>query len=174
MQPTLCCYFLQPLVARKAQTNWCADCLLSSGRKCVCDGSGGIRPTVPFGGKCIERNATSFRSPKTIEINRREQKKKGLTELVKPFLVQLKPSRRWRKWRDSNPRGLAPKRFSRPPRCDRFDTLPYFLPLYQLSTRMSNCFWVFVGGNRVLLLLFICVVFKIVVTCFALYNNEIM
>ncbi len=31
----------------------------------------------------------------------------------------------WRKWRDSNPRGLAPKRFSRPPRCDRFDTLPY-------------------------------------------------
>ena len=54
--------FLQPLVARKAQTNWCADCLLSSGRKCVCDGSGGIRPTVPFGGKCsaTERYVISF------------------------------------------------------------------------------------------------------------------
>ena len=54
--------FLQPLVARKAQTNWCADCLLSSGRECVCDGSGGIRPTVPFGGKCsaTERYVISF------------------------------------------------------------------------------------------------------------------
>ena len=31
---------------------------------------------------------------------------------------------RWRRRRDSNPRGLAPKRFSRPPRCDRFDTPP--------------------------------------------------
>ena len=31
----------------------------------------------------------------------------------------------WRKRRDSNPRGLSPKRFSRPPRYDRFDTLPY-------------------------------------------------
>ncbi len=30
----------------------------------------------------------------------------------------------WRKRRDSNPRGLAPKRFSRPPRYDHFDTLP--------------------------------------------------
>ena len=30
----------------------------------------------------------------------------------------------WRRRRDSNPRGLAPKRFSRPPRCDRFDTPP--------------------------------------------------
>ena len=31
----------------------------------------------------------------------------------------------WRRRRDSNPRGLAPKRFSRPPRYDRFDTPPY-------------------------------------------------
>ena len=30
----------------------------------------------------------------------------------------------WRRRRDSNHRGLAPKRFSRPPRCDRFDTPP--------------------------------------------------
>ena len=30
----------------------------------------------------------------------------------------------WRSRWDSNPRGLAPKRFSRPPRYDRFDTAP--------------------------------------------------
>ncbi len=31
----------------------------------------------------------------------------------------------WRKRRDSNPRGLAPKQFSRLPRYDHFATLPY-------------------------------------------------
>ena len=31
----------------------------------------------------------------------------------------------WRRGRDSNPCGVAPKRFSRPPRYDRFDTSPY-------------------------------------------------
>lgn len=31
----------------------------------------------------------------------------------------------WRRQRDSNPRALAGKRFSRPPRCDRFDNPPY-------------------------------------------------
>ena len=30
----------------------------------------------------------------------------------------------WRRGWDSNPRGLTPKRFSRPPRYDRFDTSP--------------------------------------------------
>ncbi len=34
----------------------------------------------------------------------------------------------WRRVRDSNPRGLAPKRFSRPPRYDHFDTLPNIGP----------------------------------------------
>ena len=33
----------------------------------------------------------------------------------------------WRRQRDSNPRGLAPKRFSRPPRYDRFD-----MPAYEI------------------------------------------
>ena len=33
-------------------------------------------------------------------------------------------SRLWRRERDSNPCGLAPKRFSRPPRYDRFDIPP--------------------------------------------------
>ncbi len=38
----------------------------------------------------------------------------------------------WRRVRDSNPRGLAPKRFSRPPRYDRFDNSPLLFIL--------NCF----------------------------------
>ena len=37
----------------------------------------------------------------------------------------------WRKAWDSNPRGLSPKRFSRPPRYDRFDSLPSMLTLIQ-------------------------------------------
>ena len=35
------------------------------------------------------------------------------------------PTMFWRRGRDSNPCGVAPKRFSRPPRYDRFDTSPY-------------------------------------------------
>ena len=35
----------------------------------------------------------------------------------------------WRRQRDSNPRGVAPKRFSRPPRYDRFDMPPYCFPI---------------------------------------------
>ena len=34
----------------------------------------------------------------------------------------------WRRKRDSNPRGLSPKRFSRPPRYDRFDIPPLCMP----------------------------------------------
>ena len=34
----------------------------------------------------------------------------------------------WRRKRDSNPRGLSPKRFSRPPRYDRFDIPPRCMP----------------------------------------------
>ena len=40
------------------------------------------------------------------------------------FCDQNGVASRWRRMRDSNPRGLAPKRFSRPPRCDRFDNPP--------------------------------------------------
>ena len=32
----------------------------------------------------------------------------------------------WRRQRDSNPRGIAPKRFSRPPRYDHFDMPAYY------------------------------------------------
>ena len=41
----------------------------------------------------------------------------------------------WRKRRDSNPRGLAPKRFSRPPRYDHFDTLPNIIIIQLLLTK---------------------------------------
>ena len=41
----------------------------------------------------------------------------------------------WRRLRDSNPRGLSPKRFSRPPRCDRFDKPPY--EIFRQSDKMN-------------------------------------
>ena len=47
----------------------------------------------------------------------------------------------WRRLRDSNPCGLAPKRFSRPPRYDRFDKPPYYITLYP-SLSASPCFTV--------------------------------
>ena len=37
----------------------------------------------------------------------------------------------WRRVWDSNPRGREPKRFSRPPRYDRFDSLPCMLTLFR-------------------------------------------
>ena len=44
----------------------------------------------------------------------------------------------WRRQRDSNPRGRKPKRFSRPPRYDRFDMPPYNTRLlYHNQSQMS-------------------------------------
>ena len=45
----------------------------------------------------------------------------------------------WRKRRDSNPRGREPKRFSRPPRYDHFDTLPYsrFVKFYHKALPLA-------------------------------------
>ena len=56
-----------------------------------------------------------------------------LNALVRIPLIKYRKTKRtsvfacpfcWRRKRDSNPRGLSPKRFSRPPRYDRFDTSP--------------------------------------------------
>ena len=44
---------------------------------------------------------------------------------------------RWRRKRDSNPRGVSPKRFSRPPRYDRFDIPPQILIKY--NKLIFNC-----------------------------------
>ena len=50
----------------------------------------------------------------------------------------------WRRRRDSNPRGLSPKRFSRPPRYDRFDTPAYFIfmnvPIINHQNKKVNAF----------------------------------
>ena len=45
----------------------------------------------------------------------------------------------WRRRRDSNPRGLSPKRFSRPPRYDRFDT-PALLFNFQSPNGLTLCY----------------------------------
>ena len=44
----------------------------------------------------------------------------------------------WRRRRDSNPCGVAAKRFSRPPRYDRFDTPPYFFDTISSKSILSN------------------------------------
>ena len=46
----------------------------------------------------------------------------------------------WRRGRDSNPCGVAPKRFSRPPRYDRFDTSPYMKLSFDRNHQIFNCF----------------------------------
>ena len=53
---------------------------------------------------------------------------------------------RWRRKRDSNPRGVSPKRFSRPPRYDRFD-IPAFIKLSCITARK-----VFPNATRLYLL----------------------
>ena len=45
----------------------------------------------------------------------------------------------WRRLRDSNPRGLAPKRFSRPPRYDRFDKPPCVIFVFLFENRYTVC-----------------------------------
>ena len=55
-----------------------------------------------------------------------QQKKRAPTLWVRIFLL-------WRRRRDSNPCGLAPKRFSRPPRYDHFDTPPYAAIIVECS-----------------------------------------
>ena len=62
---------------------------------------------------CALWASLSFES--LFQTNLKEKKR---TASVRLFLL-------WRRLRDSNPRGLAPKRFSRPPRYDRFDKPPF-------------------------------------------------
>ena len=50
--------------------------------------------------------------------------------LAMPLLV-------WRRVWDSNPRGIAPKRFSRPPRYDHFDNSPY--SMYEKNAVRQPC-----------------------------------
>ena len=66
-----------------------------------------INDLLPFQGSPFSRLGTSPQAPKS-------------TGYVRP--VECIERRGW----DSNPRALADKRFSRPPRYDHFDTSPYF------------------------------------------------
>ena len=47
-----------------------------------------------------------------------------INKTKKPFGGFYPPKGFWRRQRDSNPRAVADKRFSRPPRYDRFDMPP--------------------------------------------------
>ena len=52
----------------------------------------------------------------------------------------------WRRGRDSNPCGVSPKRFSRPPRYDRFDTSP-FVSLPWAGRASNGCAKVFSNNS---------------------------
>lgn len=57
----------------------------------------------------------------------------------------------WRRVWDSNPRAVAGKRFSRPPRCDHFDNPPYIWTLYHArphSSRRNGAFLRFFTRSR--------------------------
>ena len=60
----------------------------------------------------------------------------------------------WRRGRDSNPCGVAPKRFSRPPRYDRFDTSPKKMelligvePMTSSLPRMCSTNWAIAASH---------------------------
>ncbi len=48
----------------------------------------------------------------------------------------------WRRRRDSNPCGVAPKRFSRPPRYDHFDTSPYIRAVSKTAVKRVLIYYI--------------------------------
>ena len=64
-----------------------------------------------------------------------------LLQSRKDYLIYPQ-SKKWRRERDSNPCGVSPKRFSRPPRYDRFGIPPNRDPA------IIRCFHSFVKGKR--------------------------
>ena len=77
------------------------------------------------------RTAVILRSSSSLPLRRRSREPPLIRVFFKdsscptkkaPFRVLL-----WRRKRDSNPRGVSPKRFSRPPRYDRFDIPAYYI-----------------------------------------------
>ena len=88
----------------------------------------------------LKKSAFVFRSsrePPIIRAFERPSKSKR-KESAKAFFSF------WRRRRDSNPRGLSPKRFSRPPRYDRFDTpalLFFYLSIIPAKRGKVNGFY---------------------------------
>ena len=77
-------------------------------------------------------------------------KEKGLTSQLR----SVKPFSLWRRGRDSNPCGVAPKRFSRPPRYDHFDTSPKKMelligvePMTSSLPRMCSTNWAIAASH---------------------------
>ena len=73
--------------------------------------------------------------------NRAKTSEKAITQKrEKPRKRSVFKAFWWRRGRDSNPCGVAPKRFSRPPRYDRFDTSPYMKLSFDRNHQIFNCF----------------------------------
>ena len=73
--------------------------------------------------------------------NRAKTSEKAITQKrEKPRKRSVFKAFWWRRGRDSNPCGVAPRRFSRPPRYDRFDTSPYMKLSFDRNHQIFNCF----------------------------------
>ena len=68
------------------------------------------------------------------------QKRERRHSRLPDWIALSRSSQRWRKRRDSNPRGLSPKRFSRPPRYDHFATLPQYIKFFYDSGGLSTVY----------------------------------
>ena len=87
-----------------------------------------INKKAPQG--CLGRRQRDSLSPAgSVRVGSACHRQPFTTDPFESFLMPNKKSTTrvlfvWRRQRDSNPRGVSPKRFSRPPRYDRFDMPP--------------------------------------------------
>ena len=89
-----------------------------------------------------------------------------------------KPLVLWRRGRDSNPCGVAPKRFSRPPRYDRFDTSPKKMelligvePMTSSLPRMCSTNWAIAASHFFISIRFLSF-YLLSLTTILLYHRE--
>ena len=104
-----------------------------------------ITPKSPGGDnkKGYRRFACRYRRKnwKKEQNNRQKREKLAWTSKVQTSFT-------WRRQRDSNPRGLAPKRFSRPPRYDRFDMPPYVAARLRVYAILRAFLWILYHVTR--------------------------
>ena len=85
-----------------------------------------ILTATPFYTHCIRHRRRSYKMPVTNLSTT-----PNLINFSDFYLIK------WRRGRDSNPCGVSPKRFSRPPRYDHFDTSPNG-PFYIIITHIKS------------------------------------
>ena len=121
---TAVCRFMQQRSARLYyHDKYSVSTLFSSFYNFRANAEGGIWTLAPLLTTCTLSRGVPSASLGTSAYQLRWQRKKNSYEF---FSTGVTTKRRG--W-DSNPRALADKRFSRPPRYDHFDTSPYLLSI---------------------------------------------